>query len=216
MKILKLEEELHLSFKYIYHSTRGDTQIEVKKWTASNDGSYTREITYLSKVREVQYYKFTDDRILRVTSTIFVEGSPIGNSFTSESEWIVTPTTSKIPGCKVSMKVENNFGGSMFKATLENWVHDTTEQSFKHWLALVRSHFAEYEEFKNIQPIKFNQFNDSDPDPNTSLNTTFNREDVNLQIPLDGDTVNKIFQLLQDLQIIWYLKMKYIISLMID
>lgn len=213
MKILKLEEEFHLSvetfftfffessgFKQRYHSTRGDNQIEVKQWTPSNDGRYTREITFLSfisnnvfikkmvgdsaKVREVQYYKFTDDRILRVTSATFFEGSPIGDSFTSESEWIVTPTTSKIPGCKVSIKVENNYSGSMFKGTLENWVHDTTEQSFKHWLTLVRSQVAEYEESEklkrvtptpvkqppspkikiNTQPIKFNQFNDSDDD----------------------------------------------------
>ncbi|GAM23226.1 hypothetical protein SAMD00019534_064010 [Acytostelium subglobosum LB1] len=179
MKLLHLEEEFNISvetfftfffespgFKQRYHSTRGDTTIEVKLWTPMTDGRYTREIMFCSfisnnpmikklvgdkaKVRELQYYTMKDS-VLKVTSETYFEGSSIGKSFTSESEWNVTPSTNRSPGCKVVIDVKNNYSGSMFRSALEGWVHDTTEASFKHWLNLVRSQVEEYEQSEMLK-----------------------------------------------------------------
>ncbi|EFA82887.1 hypothetical protein PPL_03665 [Heterostelium album PN500] len=192
MKLLHLEEEFNISvetfftfffenpgFKLRYHTTRGDNTIDVKPWSPLPDGRYTREITFSSfisnnslikklvgdkaKVREVQYYRFKDDSVLNVLSETFFEGSSIGKSFSSVSEWNVTPSSNMSPGCNVVIDVKNNYDGTMFKSALESWVHDTTEASFKHWLSLVRSQVEEYEQSEKLKrsapptPVKSQQ-----------------------------------------------------------
>ncbi|KAM9961576.1 hypothetical protein ACTFIR_004430 [Dictyostelium discoideum] len=204
MKILNLEEEFRISvetfftfffenanFKQKYHSSRGDNQIEVKAWTPTSDNRYTREVSFCSfisnnpvinrlvgdkaKVKEVQHYKYIENGSLYVSSETFFDGSSIGKSFSSVSEWTVSPISNPLPGCKVVIVVKNNYNGSMFKGVLENWVHDTTEDSFKQWLTLVRQQVEEYEKNEQLKritptPVKNNN-NNTHTNTNTNTNT---------------------------------------------
>jgi len=180
MKILELEEEFCLSvetfftfffestnFKQKYHTSRGDRDIEIKQWAPTSDGRYTREVNFCSaisnspvinkivgdkaKVKEVQYYKLSDGKLNVIAETYF-DGS-IGKSFQSVSEWNVYPINEPQPGCKVVIKVKNNYSGTMFKSILENWVHSTTEESFKKWLDLVRQQVEEYEKNEQLKRV---------------------------------------------------------------
>ncbi|EGG15688.1 hypothetical protein DFA_10530 [Cavenderia fasciculata] len=180
MKLLHLEEEFNISvdtffafffegsgFKQRYHTSRGDTAIEVKPWTPLTTGGYTREVCFCSfisnnpvinrlvgdkaKVREVQKYIFQGESILNVSSETFFEGSSIGKSFQAETEWNVIPSTTKSTGCRVTIDVKNNYNGTMFKSVLENWVHETTEASFKQWLSLVGQQVEEYEQSEKLK-----------------------------------------------------------------
>eukprot|EP01132_Coremiostelium_polycephalum_P005288 gene5288-6582_t len=158
-------------FKQRYHTTRGDKEIEVRQWVPVGDGRYTREILFNSmiskhgvinsmvgdktKVREVQTYQFKDGSILHVTSKTFFEGTKVGNSFKSESEWIVSPDNNNKSGvgCIVVINVQNNYNGIMLKGLIENWVHDTTEVSFNHWMNLVKAQIEEYEESERLKRV---------------------------------------------------------------
>ncbi|KAN0011881.1 hypothetical protein ACTFIU_007452 [Dictyostelium citrinum] len=205
MIILDLEEEFRISvetfftfffenanFKQKYHSLRGDKQIEVKPWTPTSDNKYTREISFCSfisnnpvisgivgsmaKVREVQHYKYIENGSLYVSSETFFEGTSYGKKFSSVSEWTVSPISNPLPGCKVVIAVKNNYHGIMFKGILENWVHDTTKDSFKKWLTLVRQQVEEYEKNEQLKritptPVKNNQHNNSNSNSNNNTNT---------------------------------------------
>ncbi|KAN0042981.1 hypothetical protein ACTA71_010614 [Dictyostelium dimigraforme] len=200
MKILNLQEEFRISvetfftfffesanFKQKYHSSRGDNQIEVKPWTPTSDNRYTREVLFCSfisnnplinrlvgdkaKVKEVQHYKYIENGSLYVSSETFFDGTAIGKNFSSVSEWTVSPISNPLPGCKVVIVVKNNYNGSMFKGALENWVHVTTEDSFKQWLTLVRQQVEEYE--------KNEQLKRSAPTPIKNNNNTTNNNNNN-------------------------------------
>ncbi|KAN0033961.1 hypothetical protein ACTFIV_000440 [Dictyostelium citrinum] len=215
MKILNLQEEFKISvetfftfffenanFKQKYHSTRGDNQIEVKPWTPTSDNKYTREVSFCSfisnnpvinrlvgnkaKVKEVQHYKYIENGSLYVSSETFFDDSTIGESFSSVSEWTVSPISNPLPGCKVVIVVKNNYDGYMFKGVLENWVHDTTENSFKQWLTLVRQQVEEYEKNEQLKritptPVKNNQQNNNNNNinSNNSNNNNTNTNNVN-------------------------------------
>ncbi|KAF2073441.1 hypothetical protein CYY_005258 [Polysphondylium violaceum] len=212
MKILDLEEEFGLSvetfftfffestnFKQKYHASRGDRDIEIKPWTPTSDGRYTREIVFCSaisnssvinsivgdkaKVREVQHYKLADGR-LNVIAETFFEGK-VGQSFQSVSEWNVVPINEPQPGCKVVIKVKNNYKGTMFKDRIESWVHSTTEDSFKKWLDLVRQQVEEYEKNEQLKrvtptPVRPQQQRDEN-DENRNTVIPFEMVDENQQ-----------------------------------
>ncbi|EAL72270.1 hypothetical protein DDB_G0269840 [Dictyostelium discoideum AX4] len=211
MKILNLEEEFRISvetfftfffenanFKQKYHSSRGDNQIEVKAWTPTSDNRYTREVSFCSfisnnpvinrlvgdkaKVKEVQHYKYIENGSLYVSSETFFDGSSIGKSFSSVSEWTVSPISNPLPGCKVVIVVKNNYNGSMFKGVLENWVHDTTEDSFKQWLTLVRQQVEEYEkneQLKRITPTPVKNNNNNNNNTNNKVKSSNNNNNNN-------------------------------------
>jgi len=178
-------------FKRNYHLLRGDSDVEISDWTENDkEEGYTRVINFSSPIssnaliqkvaggmnarcKETQVYTFVNgNNEFYVKSLTTFDGSTLGKSFFSSTEWQVKSSpapplsspvimkSSTYPSlsrsyCNVSIIVKNEYRGRMFKGNIEGFVDDVARKSFTQWLDLVRDKLQELEK-KKIPPIVSN------------------------------------------------------------
>eukprot|EP01112_Ceratiomyxa_fruticulosa_P004350 TRINITY_DN1486_c0_g2_i1.p1 TRINITY_DN1486_c0_g2~~TRINITY_DN1486_c0_g2_i1.p1 ORF type:complete len:498 (+),score=107.33 TRINITY_DN1486_c0_g2_i1:119-1612(+) len=177
-------------FKHNYHALRGDSDVDISDWTEDDQEGFTRVINFSSPIssnaliqkvaggmnarcKESQVYNFVNgNNEFHVKSLTTFDGSTLGKSFFSSTEWQVKsspppPLSSPVivksstysalsrSYCNVKIIVKNEYKGRMFKGNIEGFVDDVARKSFTQWLDLVRDKLQELEK-KKLPPIVSN------------------------------------------------------------
>jgi len=84
-------------------------------------------------VIETQYYCFISEDLI-IDTTTKVEGS-MSESFGTSAKWIVSPKGDKELICKII--VQNEYKGTWFKATVEDFIHSSSVSAFEKYKELI-------------------------------------------------------------------------------
>lgn len=145
-------------FLTLYHTKRGDSDLQIGPWTTAPEGRQQRILRYsvpnaanafirkftgdATQIKEIQLQHFTPEgELVLFTTTLFEKSSLV--DFDCHAEWRVRPLKSQ-KGCVCLIKVQNEYKRALFKDTIENYVKDETQKSFKMWLQLAQEQAAKY------------------------------------------------------------------------